>query len=726
MPRSRFPPSGRYQLSDRYRLDSWIAAGGVGEVWRGVDTVLDRAVAVKLLREEYVQDAQARVRFRAEAKHAGALCHPGIAQIYDYAETDPDDPPFLVMELVEGPSLAAVLASGPLDPCRAMDVVAQTAAGLQAAHEAGLIHRDIKPANLLLTPAGQVKITDFGIAYAAGSAPLTRTGLLVGTPAYLAPERAMGASATAASDLYSLGIVAFECLTGTAPFTGVPLEVATAHRHSPLPPLPAAIPPQVAALVQALTSKDPAGRPAGAGQVADRAGQLRDSLTGPAGSAGFGDSLTGLAGSARVDDSRPSPAAAAASPAGPADPLAAWAPSPLAAPVSPADALPASRSRVLAETSDVPVAGSRPGMLAGGSSAPADPLGTGRADGWLGGPASGIGPDPADPLAAGPTGGPSRSWRKSGGPEWPARGPADPLADPLAARPPADPLAEPLATRGPATPFATRGLADPLADSPATHAPADPLATRPSPADAERPSRGADWSSAAPPATVAYARPNRFAPAEPSRYSGRHASPGSVRPGDTLSYASPTSPTGPIGPGEPGMEGGIHADGGRYPGDPWPAGGGNRGTWATGGLRSRGLIGAALAAVALIAALGIWLFSGSHGRAPSAPTSSPQPSHNAAGPSLVRVSPRLITQNVRVVTRRLRALGLRVSVVRQPDFDVPPGTVVGLTPTGKVRPDTLITLTVATAAKHPGHHGHGDNGNGNGNGKGDGNGNGND
>jgi hypothetical protein len=135
-----------------------------------------------------------------------------------------------------------------------------------------------------------------------------------------------------------------------------------------------------------------------------------------------------------------------------------------------------------------------------------------------------------------------------------------------------------------------------------------------------------------------------------------------------------------------------------------------------------------VAAVALIAALGIWLFSGSHGRSPSAPTSSPQPSHNAAGPGLVRVSPRLITQNVRVVTRRLRALGLRVSVRRQPNFEVPPGTVVGLSPTGKVRSGTLITLTVATAAKHPGHHGHGDNGNGNGkgNGKGDGHGNGND
>jgi eukaryotic-like serine/threonine-protein kinase len=278
MPKASLPPAGRSQLAGRYRLDTWIAAGGVGEVWRGFDAVLDRPVAVKLLRDEHVLDPQTRARFRAEAKHAGALSHPGIAQVYDYGEESPRDRPYLVMELVDGPSLAAVLADGPLDPARTMDVVAQTAAGLQAAHEAGLVHRDIKPANLLLGPGGQVKITDFGIAYAAGSAPLTRTGLLVGTPAYLAPERACGASATSASDLYSLGIVAWECLAGHAPFIGLPLEVATAHRDCPLPPLPSSVPPPVASLVNALTRKEPGERPADAGAVAERAGRMRDAL----------------------------------------------------------------------------------------------------------------------------------------------------------------------------------------------------------------------------------------------------------------------------------------------------------------------------------------------------------------------------------------------------------------------------------------------------------------
>lgn len=267
-------------LADRYLLESRIAVGGVGEVWRGTDTVLARPVAVKILRAEY-SASDTLARFRAEAQLAGSLSHPAIATVYDYQEPDGEQP-FLVMELVDGPSLAALLSDGRLEEARTMDVIAQTAAGLSVAHTAGLVHRDIKPANLLLGPGGQVKITDFGIAHVAGSAPVTRTGTVLGTPSYLAPERVRGASATPASDLYSLGIVAYECLTGKPPFTGPPVEVAVAHRDRPVPPLPAAVPADVALLIAELTAKDPAARPPTAQEVALRAGHLRDQMTGGA------------------------------------------------------------------------------------------------------------------------------------------------------------------------------------------------------------------------------------------------------------------------------------------------------------------------------------------------------------------------------------------------------------------------------------------------------------
>jgi serine/threonine-protein kinase len=283
-----------YRLADRYQLDDLIAAGGMGEVWRATDLVLGRPVAVKLLRAEYVQHPETLARFRAEARHAGSLSHPHIARIYDYGEADATHPPFLVMELVSGPPLTQLLANGPMELARVMDVVAQAADGLAAAHAAGLVHRDIKPGNLLLAPPDQVKITDFGIAYAAGSAPITRTGMLIGTPAYVAPERVAGAGATPASDLYSLGIVAYECLAGALPFSGTAMEVALSHQMRALPPLPAAVPAEVAALVAELTAKDPAARPASAGEVVTRAGRLRNALSG-ARSAGAASASAGPA-----------------------------------------------------------------------------------------------------------------------------------------------------------------------------------------------------------------------------------------------------------------------------------------------------------------------------------------------------------------------------------------------------------------------------------------------
>jgi serine/threonine-protein kinase len=264
-------------LGNRYQLDERIAAGGMGEVWRATDLVLGRAVAVKLLRCEGAGSEQDRARFRAEARHAGSLSHPGIARVYDYREADP---PCLVMELIDGPSLDGLLRDGPLDAARTMGLIAQAAAALQAAHAAGLVHRDIKPGNLLVGPDGEVKITDFGIAHAAGSVTLTGPGTLSGTPAYLAPERVAGEPATPAADLYALGIVAYQCLTGRLPFGGEPLAMAMAHLEQSVPPLPPDVPAGVAALVADLTAKDPRARPATAAQVAGRAEQLRVALSG--------------------------------------------------------------------------------------------------------------------------------------------------------------------------------------------------------------------------------------------------------------------------------------------------------------------------------------------------------------------------------------------------------------------------------------------------------------
>jgi len=271
------------ELTSRYRLESLIAAGGMGEVWRAVDQVLDRPVAVKLLRPEYVHDPVILARFHAEAHYVGQLSDPGIAQVYDYAAAGPASPAYLVMELVDGPSLAAVLATGPLPPRRTADVLAQAAQALHAAHRSGVVHRDIKPGNLLIAADGRVKVTDFGIASSPRAASLTNTGALLGTMGYLAPERVSGQSARPASDLYALGVVGYECLTGQPPFQGEPLQVALAHRDQPFPALPAwclGTPAGVALarLIVDMTAKDPALRPGSAAEVAARAAQIRDGV----------------------------------------------------------------------------------------------------------------------------------------------------------------------------------------------------------------------------------------------------------------------------------------------------------------------------------------------------------------------------------------------------------------------------------------------------------------
>jgi serine/threonine-protein kinase len=267
-------------LDDRYRLDERIAAGGVGQVWRATDLLLQRPVAVKVLRPEYSDHPETLDRFRKEARHAGAINNAHVAQVHDYGHSGPEGSPYLVMEFVDGPSLADLLAVDPLEPVRALDIIAQAADGLSAAHKVGLVHRDVKPGNILISREGQVKVTDFGIAHAAGQVPVTGPGLVMGTTQYMAPERIAGNQGTAASDVYALGIVLHECLTGVPPHDGTPAEVMAAHLYLPLPPLPVGTPLEIEDLVARLTVKDPARRISDARELADLAAMIRDSLSG--------------------------------------------------------------------------------------------------------------------------------------------------------------------------------------------------------------------------------------------------------------------------------------------------------------------------------------------------------------------------------------------------------------------------------------------------------------
>jgi eukaryotic-like serine/threonine-protein kinase len=254
--------------AERYERHDRIAIGGMGEVWRAEDRLLGREVAVKVLRREYADDPDFRERFTTEARNAASLHHPGIASVFDFGELG-DGVPFLVMELVEGRPLSDLIRGQALAPDAVRAIVQQTADALAVAHRAGIVHRDVKPANLLVTPAGEVKITDFGIARAADGLALTQTGQLVGTPQYLSPEQVDGQSATPASDVYALGVVLYECLTGGRPFTGeTPVATALAHLRQPIPELPADVPADLRAVCERALAKDPAERYADAGELA--------------------------------------------------------------------------------------------------------------------------------------------------------------------------------------------------------------------------------------------------------------------------------------------------------------------------------------------------------------------------------------------------------------------------------------------------------------------------
>ena len=261
-------PQIGHVFGGRYELKARLAIGGMGEVWQAIDKVIERQVAIKILKEEYLGDKAFRERFRAEARHAALVNHEGIASVYDFGEEEGSA--YLVMELVPGEALSTIIERERfLSAERVLDIVAQTASALHAAHQAGLVHRDVKPGNLLITPDGRVKITDFGIARAVDQVPLTATGQVMGTVQYLSPEQASGKSATALTDIYSLGVVAYEALAGKRPFTGESqVAIAMAHIKNPPPPLPESIPLAVRNLILACLAKKPERRPTSARQLA--------------------------------------------------------------------------------------------------------------------------------------------------------------------------------------------------------------------------------------------------------------------------------------------------------------------------------------------------------------------------------------------------------------------------------------------------------------------------
>jgi eukaryotic-like serine/threonine-protein kinase len=246
-------------LNGRYRLEERIASGGMGDVWRGTDEVLDRTVAIKIMLTALLEEKGFVERFRTEARTMATINHPGVVRIYDFGS---DQVAYLIMEYVEGEPLSKTLSRvGRLTPARTMSLIAQAAEALQAAHDKGIVHRDVKPGNLLVRPNGTLVLTDFGIARSAAAAQLTATGAVLGTASYIAPEQASGNPASALSDVYSLGVVAYQCLSGHRPFEGeTPLEIAMKHVTGTARPLPNDVPLPIRQVVEKAMAKDPSKR----------------------------------------------------------------------------------------------------------------------------------------------------------------------------------------------------------------------------------------------------------------------------------------------------------------------------------------------------------------------------------------------------------------------------------------------------------------------------------
>ena len=279
-------------LAGRYLLGERLGVGGMGEVWQATDELLGRTVAVKVILPALVHEPGFVRRFLAEARAMASVQHPGVVAIHDFHGDEAGA--YLVMEFVNGEPLSRVLARvRRLSPRDTMDLVGQVARALQAVHDRGIVHRDVKPANLLIRADGTVVVADFGIALGTAHTALTSSGAILGTPAYLAPEQVLGQAASPRSDVYALGIVAYECLTGRRPFVGDnPFAVAMQRVGQPPPPLDPDVPPAVAAVVERALAPDPALRWASA---AEFAAASSTALTAPA----LEDSTTGHSATGR-------------------------------------------------------------------------------------------------------------------------------------------------------------------------------------------------------------------------------------------------------------------------------------------------------------------------------------------------------------------------------------------------------------------------------------------
>jgi serine/threonine protein kinase len=265
-------------IHGRYRLDSRIAKGGMGEVWKGYDIELGRPVAIKALRSDLANGPTRLARLRAEAHNSANLAHPNIAALFEYYEHDGTG--FLIMEYVPSQSLAQIYKKeGRLSPERLLPILIQAARGLYVAHRHGVVHRDVKPGNIMVSKNGDVKITDFGVSYSTNQAQITQSGMVVGTAQYISPEQAQGEQATPQSDIYSLGIVAYEGLAGHRPFTGAtPVDIAAAQVNDPVPPLPDDVDPQLRDYVMKMLSKDPSKRPQTALDVSRQLGAIEQRI----------------------------------------------------------------------------------------------------------------------------------------------------------------------------------------------------------------------------------------------------------------------------------------------------------------------------------------------------------------------------------------------------------------------------------------------------------------